>query len=261
MISSPRFMQVNTRFREYLKSLQIPDATTQNHINFKVDHTYRVVNNILILAKETGMSDGDTELAAIIALLHDVGRFEQFIRHKTFDDKTSVNHAALGVEIMQTASLLNGEMTEEEHKLVYKAILNHNLSALDHALDERTLHFSKLIRDADKLDIWEIMTSRDVVFTIIQEEKAAEYHVPDAIYQSFQSGQIVPGVCAHSMNDFRLLRLSWIYDMNFPATYQLILQRDYVSKIMVRIPPSERLTTIAGIIRQHIVRQAGSIQH
>ena len=40
-------------------------------------------------------------IAEAVALLHDVGRFEQYKRYGTFNDRKSVNHAALGVEIMK----------------------------------------------------------------------------------------------------------------------------------------------------------------
>ena len=70
----------------------------------------------------------------------------------------------------------------------------------------------------------------------------------------FRNGQIVPS--AVSMNDYRLLRLSWIYDMNFPATFALILKHDYLPKILAKIPPSNEKDEIAGIILEYVTRRS-----
>jgi hypothetical protein len=58
------------------------------------------------------------------------------------------------------------------------------------------------------------------------------------------------------MNDYRLLRLSWIYDMNFPPTFGLIIKRDYATKILAKIPPSLKKDEIANIIHCYIKQNA-----
>ena len=42
------------------------------------------------------------------ALLHDIGRFEQYRRYRTFADSRSENHASLGVKIIKQENLLQG---------------------------------------------------------------------------------------------------------------------------------------------------------
>ena len=65
-------------------------------IMHKVKHTYQVVNNAKYICEDMGLDDENTDLAMVIALLHDIGRFEQAKQMKTFrEDITNYDHATL----------------------------------------------------------------------------------------------------------------------------------------------------------------------
>ena len=49
-------------------------------VRLKIVHTYGVVKQSEEIAKRMRLSEEDTELARMIALLHDIGRFEQLKR-------------------------------------------------------------------------------------------------------------------------------------------------------------------------------------
>jgi putative nucleotidyltransferase with HDIG domain len=256
MVSSGVYDQLNKRFRNYLAELKMEDEFVKDHVDFKIKHTYHVIKNIREIAQQTGLTPEDTELAKIIALVHDIGRFEQFITYHTFDDKISVNHAESGIHIMNRINFLDGTMSPDENELITKAVLNHNIFRLDPDLEERVSLFSRLIRDADKLDIWEILIDRDIVNQILDSSKIeTSYEVPDQILNCFRNQQVVPSG-AVLMNDHRFLRLSWIYDMNFTATYKLIIEREYAEKILARIPSSQRKEEIAAIIHDFVRKKA-----
>jgi len=247
-----------SRFKAYNESLKVPDQFTQEHIDLKLKHTYHVISNIMLLARNTGLSEPDIQLAKIIALFHDIGRFQQFITHRTFNDTLSVNHAEFGVKILHESGFLNGLMDDELRALITQAILNHNIPGVNPNPDERVLLFSRLIRDADKLDILELMTIKNVIYSILDQEDPDSYEVPYQLYECFKHAQVVPANYAVTINDYRLLRLSWIYDMNFPATFSLIIKRNYATKILAKIPPSEKMGEIAVIVNQYIGQNAGA---
>jgi putative nucleotidyltransferase with HDIG domain len=251
MVSSSHFIRLNNRYRTYLKSLAITDPVVRQHVDLKVEHTYRVISNSMIIARRSGLCESDVQLARIIALVHDIGRYQQFMTYRTFDDSLSVNHAQFGLDIARQIGLFDGIIDGADHTLITRAIMNHNLHRLAPLSDERLMLFSRLIRDADKVDIWYILSVQDVVNTILDSsETQTSYEVPDQILQCFRKGQSVRA--AESMNDYRFLRLSWIYDMNYPATFALIRKRGYVDRILARIPPSDRKDEIAAIIHQYV---------
>ena len=47
-----------------------------------------------------GLTRPGGTVAEAIALFHDVGRFPQYARYKTFRDSISTNHAALGASVL-----------------------------------------------------------------------------------------------------------------------------------------------------------------
>ena len=171
MITSKQFDLLSDRFKNYIGSLNVSDPVIREHIDFKAEHTYRVASNIMIIACKSGFSDTDVQIARIIALTHDIGRFQQFIRFKTFDDSISVNHAELGVNIIKEIDFFKDIVDDLYLPLIETAILNHNVQTLDPRLNERALLFTRLIRDADKVDIWNILTWKDVVFKILDEQE------------------------------------------------------------------------------------------
>ena len=44
-----------------------------------------------------------------------------------------------------------------------------------------------------------------------------------------------------SLNDFKLLQLAWVYDINFAPTLQTIDHRGYLAKIRGALPPSDAI--------------------
>ena len=65
-----------------------------DRIKLKIIHTYGVVKQAEALAGRMHLSAEDTDLARLIALLHDIGRFEQLKRYDSFEPGT-MDHAAL----------------------------------------------------------------------------------------------------------------------------------------------------------------------
>ena len=60
-----------------------------------------------------------------MSLIHDIGRFTQFIKYKTYDDLLSENHALLSAKIIEKENILSN-YNEEEQKLILKAVSLHN---------------------------------------------------------------------------------------------------------------------------------------
>ena len=70
-------------------------------ISHKVKHTYQVVNNAKYICEKLKLDSLNTDIAMIIALLHDIGRFTQAKEMKTFrEDITNYDHATLGVKLL-----------------------------------------------------------------------------------------------------------------------------------------------------------------
>ncbi len=92
-------------FANYVHTFQYNEPEKQQNIDLKEDHTLRVCKEISNIGNQLGLNNDQLRLAEIIALLHDIGRFEQYARYDTFRDSSSENHAELGIRIIEKFGL------------------------------------------------------------------------------------------------------------------------------------------------------------
>ena len=142
-------------FKEYVKKYNPDDSK----VKLKIAHIERTAEVAKKLATELMLEKEDIELAELIGLLHDIGRFEQIRIYHTFVDKISVDHGKLGAKILFEDGLIRNFIEDKKYdSIIKKAIINHNKSKIEDGLDEKTNLHCKIIRDSDKLDIFYILT-------------------------------------------------------------------------------------------------------
>lgn len=144
------------QFKKYVQDYDIND----DKIRLKVAHIERVAEISETIAKNLNLNEEEIQLAELIGLLHDIGRFEQIRLYHTFMDKDSINHGEFGVKLLFKDGLIRGFIkTDKYDQIIRTAILNHNKSYIQEGLNERELLHSQIIRDADKIDIFAILVS------------------------------------------------------------------------------------------------------
>ena len=118
-------------FKEYLKEYDIESEK----VALKVTHTYGVVKASEYLAKELNLNEEDTNLSRLIALLHDIGRFEQSkANNDVYDNADSMlfDHAVYGCKVLFEDNMIRKFIDEDKYdNIIYKAILNHNRIEID----------------------------------------------------------------------------------------------------------------------------------
>ena len=89
-------------FAEYVRNYDPSDEK----IKLKIDHTYRVAGLCQSIAKSLNLSEADVDIAWLLGMLHDIGRFEQIRRFGTFSDADSVDHAEFGADLLFKEGLI-----------------------------------------------------------------------------------------------------------------------------------------------------------
>jgi hypothetical protein len=195
---------------------------------------------VLLTAGES-LSAEDSRIASAVALLHDVGRFPQYKRWRTFLDSDSDNHARLAVDVIRKDKLLDSLETQEQ-LLIEEAVRFHNLLKVPERIQSPTRLFINLIRDADKIDIWRIF---DELLALPPEERASAAtlgfaDIPDEVSEecinTLAGGSVVQLDNLKSLNDFKLLLISWVYDLNFLSSRRLLLERGHISALAAYLP-------------------------
>ena len=243
-------------FLSYVNQFRTPEADKQNNIELKFDHTLRVCNNITAIAQALNLDSEKLFLAKLIALFHDIGRFEQFEKYRTFSDPVSLNHANLGLRILNRHRVLSN-LTKTERFIVCRAIWQHNKYKIREPADFSSTLLSRLIRDADKLDILYIMTN-------YYKNRTSHFNPAldlglldkpgfsgDAV-QDILNYRMVKISDLKNLNDLKLMHLSWIYDINFPLTASLVIRGQYLEELIYSLPESQTREEIDSHIRNYL---------
>ncbi|MFO8009382.1 MAG: HD domain-containing protein [Dehalococcoidia bacterium] len=251
--------RLGTWFDNYVAGFKSTDSTLNQAINLKEEHTRRVCREILHIARSLELNDEIVQLAETAALFHDIGRFEQYRRYRTFSDMASVNHAELGITVLKEKRVLH-ILSKSDQNIILRAINYHNRMKLPDSENERCLLLGKLLRDADKLDIWNVMLSsyeRDNG----ERDEALELGLPDTpgfseqIYVDLRSGAIAEMQNVVNRNDLKLLQLGWVYDINFKPSFIRIRERKYLERFRGVLPASREIDDLINLIDKHLLAQ------
>lgn len=243
-------------FSEYARSYFSSNEEDQKNIALKIEHTYNVCKNIVEIAKGSSLSDDQIALAESLALFHDIGRFPQYAEYKTFRDAVSVNHGLLGSKILTNGNILNS-LSHYEQQLIVQAVRFHNAFSIPPVLNDETVLLLKLIRDADKVDIFRVFIE---YYESPKKDRASAtaFRVPDTPgYSEIMLSCIIKKhVASYSRirteNDFKLMKLSWIYDIHFKETIRLLQERGYIDKIINKLPQTDEIISSIAILKDHI---------
>lgn len=219
------------------------DGTLNENIKLKQKHSLRVFKNASNIAKSINVYGQDLFIAQLCGLFHDIGRFEQFTKYKTFKDDESVYHGALGVDVMLKEGFIRNE-DQKIQDIVFDAIYNHGLISIEKT-NESSLLFSKITRDADKIDIFKIVAKyyRDPGPRNIALEYGLENsnYISDIVHDNFFQEKMIDKKDLKTLNDFKLMQIAWIFDLNFEYTKKIIYEKSYINSIVcsMNIPDSD----------------------
>jgi hypothetical protein len=256
MIQEKTVAGLKSWFEQYGDAFHHGVPEHDRNIDLKIEHTRRVCAEILEIGISLHLGDNDLRLAEVIALFHDVGRFEQYERYGTFLDLKSEDHAALGVKVLDSTGVLKG-IHRDTQSLIKRVIGYHNRRTLPENETEDCLFFTKLLRDADKLDILRVVTdyyhSNDGTRNgSIELDLPDVPDVSDEVCADVKAGRIVKTESLRTLSDFKLLQMAWIYDVNFTRTFQLMRDRDYLKAIRTALPQTPMMADIYAQVSAYV---------
>ena len=212
-------------------------------VKLKIVHTYGVVAQSTEIADRMELSGEERTLAQIIALLHDIGRFEQLRRFDSFLPDT-MDHAAYGVQVLFEEGMIRRFVPEDTWDgTIRTAIARHSDFKLSGSFDERTLFHAKLIRDADKLDNCRVKLE-DALETFVgaPAEVIGGQDISPKIREDALSGRSILSSDRETLMDYWVSYVAYFYDLNFRESLDIVEENDFVRRIIRRIPYSNPAT-------------------
>lgn len=228
----------------------------------KVNHTMRVMYLCGLIAESLKLSKEDIELAKTCGLVHDIARFEQWKRYQTFADSKSIDHGDFGVEILKENDFIR-KFNEDEKldNLILKTVKNHNKYKIEEDLSEREKLFCNIVRDADKIDILYLYTIEEISLNISNEDFS------DEVYECLLSKNLILRNLKKTKADMLAISLGFVFDLNFPISYQILKNRKYYDKeIEIYINKSnneefkKKLENLKNVINKYIDGRCNNVR-
>ena len=237
-------------FLDYVSRYDMDDPK----IRLKVEHTLSVCDLCVRIADSLSLTPEDTDLAWMMGLLHDIGRFEQVRQYNTFRDSESVNHAQFGADLLFKNELIREYLKEDSFdSLIEKAIRNHNVYRLPDDLSEREKTFCQILRDADKIDI--LRVNRQTPMTQI-------YNLPEeAFLYSEISGPVFEDLLHHrDVNrknsrtgiDFLMGHIAFVFGLVYPVSSEIVKEQGYLDQMLSFESRNENTRMKMEIIREEV---------
>jgi putative nucleotidyltransferase with HDIG domain len=248
--------------RDYTHAFIADNPSYTYGLSLKYRHCIQVAEEMRLLATALGLVPEQVALAQIMGLLHDVGRFEQLVRYGTFADFKSENHAVLGLRIINETGVVN-DIDDAAIQYIHTAIANHNKAALPEGLDDVTLRYCRMLRDADKLDIYSVMLDY-YLNPERNKDDGVEYRLPEshtvspAITDDLLAGRIADVRNLVNANDFKLFQMGWVFDVNYDITCQEIVRRNYLSRLRAYLPALPVIDEVYTKINQYIYHRCSA---
>ena len=213
-------------------------------IKLKMIHTEGVIRCSREIGERMGLESEDLELAQLIALLHDIGRFEQVRRFDSFEPGV-MDHAAYGAELLFGEQKMIRKFVKEDtwDELICQAIVRHSDYELGDSMDPRALLHARLIRDADKLDNCRVKLEdqMEVLLGCSKEEAGCQEISPET-WRECENRKSIHSANRRTRMDYWVSYVAYFFDINFPATCRIVLEKQYVERIIRRIPYGNKET-------------------
>jgi HD superfamily phosphodiesterase len=245
--------------KNHILTFQEADPLHQRSLDLKAAHTFRVCKASQRIVSGLGLSENNFRIASVTALFHDIGRFPQYQKYRTFRDLDSDNHAKLSIWELNRHCVLH-TLKFTERKVISLAIFFHNRLRIPGNLEPKTLLHCKLIRDADKVDILRVMVEhfhmpepqQNPVITL---GLAADPLVREEVYRMLLNRRIMNYADVKTINEFKVLQMSWVFDINFRPTFEILRERNNIGLLAATLPDTPLLREALDCVNSYIEKR------
>lgn len=243
-------------FNAYADTFITGDESYDKNIELKHFHSIEVLQLAIEIAKSLELDEETSFIAHAAALGHDIGRFEQYKKYKTYNDSLSENHGELSVKVMHDTNFLDG-IEPEAAKVIVSAVRHHNIMDLPDDMDQKERLITQIVRDADKLDIYRVVITRynspdpatrhSIILGLDESDHIAEW-VTDAVLERKK----IPMKELRTVNEFKMLQIGWVYDLNFPYSVKKLREKNYIPVIFDSIPEHVRNRKVESHVMNYL---------
>ena len=212
-------------------------------IRMKSDHTLRVADLSRRIAQSLDDPEKsrasrvlrtDPDLAYLIGILHDIGRFEQVRIYHTFLDAFSVNHACLSADLLFKSGLIEAYPARTaDYPLIEKVIRLHNVYILPDSLDERERTCCQILRDADKIDILRVNVESPLeeIYNM-PEEAFFTSEISDPVFEDILAHRNVNHAYKRTAIDYLVGHIAFVFGLVYPMSFRIVQEQGFLENML-----------------------------
>lgn len=274
--------RITAAFDNYVKKYDLDNPK----IRLKYEHTYHVAENCEEIAKDVfgnekifptaggfdrgkavpagkeRSSESAADLAWLIGMLHDIGRFEQLRRFDTFNDSESLDHAGFGADLLFGEERLIKKFSDctELFPLIEEAVRDHSRYRLPEKLDPVMETFCAIIRDADKLDILRVnfAVPQSDIYSLPEEEIAESTISPEVLRIALTENRAIPRDLHRTPADHFVGHICLCYELVYEKSRQMALEQGYLRKLFDYPFTNEETGASLQKLKAHMKEEWGS---
>ncbi|HZL12275.1 MAG TPA: HD domain-containing protein [Prolixibacteraceae bacterium] len=239
MITKELLKECRLEFDEYFQSLVTNSPDNQHKVEEIRAHSIRVSANALLLANIVLQTEGEKRIAELTGLFHDFGKASLIIQGTDSPTNIQRDHASLSAKLIEQMRFYS-KLPAEIQLIVLRSVENHSKLKLPKLDNEQQTLFAGLLRDADKLDIYDssyrFFKEKYGIQPIVTFDLIKNADISEKIMKSIQSGKTAVYGDMRTMNDYKLLLISMAFDLNFKVAFRILSEKQYLQKIYETLP-------------------------
>ena len=242
-------------FNKYIKNFDM----NKGNVKALYFHSLKMMELCKDIANNLGIfTEDEVVICGFIGLFHDIGAFSN--RKKlTFLNNEGVDYSKKSVDIIFDSDKLIRKITEVStyDDIIKVSIYCKNKNGLPNGLDEKMLHFCKVIKDAHALDNFRMVINYPYMDMQIDD------YPNSLVYDNFRQYRVINNKISDNDADNILEVLSQIFGMNYRWSFILLKQEEFVDKLISSLKIKNKeikkfFTQIGMVLNLYIDRKIAS---
>ena len=210
-------------FEQYIKKFNM----NKNHIKCTYFHCIKSMDLCKNIASTLGIFDKEEIIVCeVIGLFHDIAEFENKDSNFTLYNREDLSKRS--IEILFGEDGLMRKITNDTKydDIIKIAIYCQNKNGLPKKLDDKLLHYCKVIKDAHILDTFRMVLNYPYIDMHIDNYPTA------SIYEKFKEFKVMPHTEDDNDADTVIKVLSSIFGINYLYSYSILNEEQFVDKVI-----------------------------
>ena len=239
-------------FNQYIKKFDM----NKGNVKALYFHSIKMMDLCKDIASNLGIfTEEEVIVCGFIGLFHDIGLFSNKMKFSVMLDGT-IDYSKKSVDIIFDSDKLIRDITNDTKydDVIKISIYCQNKVGLPNGLNDKMLHFCKVLKDAHTIDN----------FRMVINYPYMDMHIDnfpnDLVYNTFKQYQVITNKVSDNDADNILEVLSLIFGLNYHYSYILLKQEECVDKLIASLKMKDKsikkfFNQIGAVLNMYIDRK------